>query len=256
MESITVRMRQIVWQRRNTLSTGSSSQTRSITRRPKLEEGPDTGTLHTMERVPGPARRQRMKRLGKGGQGHGWRNVIHRSTGIHSLLEIHPKGIELQLEIHPSSEIKLRRDTLHSLVDIHLRKGGVHLHLEIILSTEGLHLQQGGVHTHFKKEGAQLQEGRVRIQEVGVHLLQGGVQHITEEVHLLLEFHLSTEGVHLHQGGPQLEVLFTTGTHLQPDNLHSTGLHMQLGLHQSTKGGNLKRWKVQGVRGDGDYYLK
>ena len=204
-----------------------------------------------------------MKRLGKGGQGHGWRKIIHRSTGIHTLLEIHPKGIELQLEIHPSSEIKLHRDILHSLVDIHLRKGGVHLHLEIILSTEGLHLQQGEVqlqpgevHTHFKKEGVQLQEGRVRILEVGVHLLQGGVQHSTEEVHLLLEFHLSTEGVHLHQGGPQLEVLFTTGTHLQPDNLHSTGLHMQLGLHQSTKGGNLKRWKVQEVREDGDYYLK
>ena len=204
-----------------------------------------------------------MKRLGKGGQGHGWRKIIHRSTGIHTLLEIHPKGIELQLEIHPSTEIKLHRDILHSLVDIHLRKGGVHLHLEIILSTEGLHLQQeevqlqpGEVHPHFKKEGAPLQEGRVRIQEVGVHLLQGGVQHSTEEVHLLLEFHLSTEGVHLHQGGPQLEVLFTTGTHLQPDNLHSTGLHMQQGLHQTTKGGNLKRWKVQGVREDGDYYHK
>ena len=249
-DSITVRMRQIVWQRRNTLSMGSSSQTRSITRRSKLEKAPDIGTWHTMERVP--ARRRRMKRLGKGEQGHEWRKIIHRSTGIHTLLEIHLKGIELQLEIHPSTEIKLHRDILHSLVDIHLRKGGVHLHLEIILSTEGLHLQLEEVHTHSKKEGAPLQEGRVRIQEVGVHLLQGGVQHSTIEVHFLLEFHLSTEGVHLHQGGPQLEVLFTTGTHLQPDNLHSTGLHMQLGLHQSTKGGNLKRWKVQGVREDGE----
>ena len=244
-------------------------QTRSITKRPQLGEAPGTawelpGTRRTMEKLPvtpGRGQRMKMKRLEKGGQGHGWRKKIHRSTGIHTLLEIHPKGIKLQLEIHPSTEIKLHRDILHSteiqiLVDIHLRKGGVHLHLEIFLRTEGVQLQPEEVNPHFKKGGIHLQEERVRIQEVEVRPLQGGVQHSTEEVHLLLESHPTTEEVHLHQGGHQLEVLCTTGTHLQPDNLHSTGIHMQQGLHQITKGGNLKRCKVQGVRGDGDHYLK